>query len=107
MAVDKKTLDACRKKIQDTLDNLDRMEKRFTAYCDFYLYGLNTFAEREALERVLNDYIQPMKDICILNGLLNPEERQRMPAIDKTDLRKRQDRAIHEMYLTLGKMHNK
>lgn len=83
------TLKRCCEKISNTLAELNKMEARFLAYCNFYKASLGIYKEREKLEEVYKETLQPIKDVYILYALLEEEERKQMPAFDREHLSER------------------
>ena len=94
---DKKILRRCQEKIQQTLDNFERREARFKAYCEFYRLGDGRHAEQLELNHILQETLQPIKDIYIIYALLDEAERKEMPALDEHDLSERK-RKYHIQY---------
>lgn len=82
-------LKRCQDKIQQTLDNLDRREARFKAYCEFYKLSNGMQREQDELKRLMNETLFPIQDIYIIFSLLDPLEKAQMPRLEKNELEKR------------------
>ncbi|WP_203332630.1 hypothetical protein [Planococcus beigongshangi] len=106
---DTKTLNRCQVKIAHVLNNLDRNEKRFKAFCNFYAYGPGTEAEQDQLRRTMYELLQPIKDVFVINALLEEKERKQMPAFDKDDLSRRKEEAYRNYgrAITLQQSHER
>lgn len=96
---DAKTMRRCQEKIEKVLKNLNHNEKRYKAFCEFYSFGKGTEAEHEQLRKTMYEVLQPIKDVYIIYALLEEDERQQMPALDKEDLSRRKQ----EAYLNYGR----
>ncbi|UJF27452.1 hypothetical protein [Planococcus sp. 107-1] len=94
---DSATLKRCHEKILKTLAELNAMESRFSAYCEFYKVSTGAGWERAKLREVYEETLQPIKDIYILYALLEEGERKQMPAIDKENLKERKHQ-IERLY---------